>query len=243
MPDDSPGQPPETPPKEPDQPPEHNPEQPASPPRNSDGSASQPTQQPKPSQPIQPKLRKHERKLQKLAERKMEREQAKHQQETGRKRKKLMNAAFMGVVILVVAGIGYGAVTLFSPAGELNGLKLPKAGDHWHASYTITLCGEQMPVLPEIPGEVHSHGDNIIHIHPQTVDRAGVNANLKNFLAFYGGSLTNQSVQFPGRPALKNGDSCGNTTGRLQILINGQAHELAERYVMQDGDTVAVAFE
>lgn len=220
---------------------------------NETDSGEQPPAQPAAGQPEKNKEQpgykpsRHEQRLGKLEERKAEREQDKKEWEKRQARKKWMSRALVGVVILIIAGVGYGAFTIISSSdnGTFFGLLLPKIGDHWHASYSITLCGERMPTLAEIPGEVHSHGDNIIHVHPKTVERAGVNANLKNFLEFYGGELTNQSVQFPGRDLLTNGDSCLNSTapGRLQILINNKEHELAERYVMQDGDTISVVFE
>src|SRR4051794_17820277 len=51
-------------------------------------------------------------------------------------------------------------------------------GQHWHASYKIYICGKRMGNYPTVEGELHSHGDGFMHIHPQTEGFANDNANV-----------------------------------------------------------------
>lgn len=125
-----------------------------------------------------------------------------------------------------------------------SGESLPEVGSHWHAGYTIEICGETLPPRPASPGDVHTHGDGLIHVHPSTYRTAGENANLARFVASIGGTLRDSVLDVPGRRTLRNGDRCQNgEEGRVAVYVNGDRIAEPAAYVPQDGDEVRIAFE
>jgi hypothetical protein len=121
---------------------------------------------------------------------------------------------------------------------------LPGIEDHWHARYSIVMCGQVQPVLPFTPGNVHTHGDGLIHIHPEVRSEAGNNANLRRFFSSAGVTFSANAIEFPDSRALRNGDRCPDgTTGRLRLLVNGNGSQEFERYVPRNGDVIVIQFD
>ena len=91
--------------------------------------------------------------------------------------------AFLVFILLIVIGGGY-LVTLFrtNPPPLTRGASV---GEHWHASLRIYICGKRVTNFPNVEGEIHSHGDGFMHIHPSTPQFSGTNASLGNFLRLY----------------------------------------------------------
>ncbi len=123
-----------------------------------------------------------------------------------------------------------------------------RVGDHWHARLTIELCGKILPPLPPAPGDVHTHGDGVIHIHPETSISAGRNATLGRFFRTTPVQISGTSIAV-GRDSYKNGDACPDgKTGTLRVLSRvSRARELRPRrdflrYRPRDGDEVRVVF-
>lgn len=121
--------------------------------------------------------------------------------------------------------------------------RLPRIGDHWHARYRVVICDQEYPRFPPTPGGVHTHGDGVIHIHPQSRDESGWNANLGRFFGSAGVEFSQDRIAFPDGKTYRNGDRCPNgQAGTVRLSVNGTAHEDFERYVPQDGDTIVVEF-
>ena len=61
---------------------------------------------------------------------------------------------------------------------------VPQLGDHIHQAFSINVCGEWLPDIPEFesPVGIHTHGDGVIHIHPFSQLGAGANATLGRYL-------------------------------------------------------------
>jgi hypothetical protein len=133
-------------------------------------------------------------------------------------------------VLLVGAGLGF----VFSDdAGESR--VLPGVGDHWHAEYSIEVDGEALAAFPASEGDVHSHGDGRVHIHPHSVNTAYEAATLGAFFASVGGELTNDTLRLP------DGRSFGQTPAAdLQVLVNGQPITAWSTFVPQDGDRIEI---
>lgn len=123
-----------------------------------------------------------------------------------------------------------------------------RVGDHWHARLTIELCGRTLPPLPPGPGDVHTHGDGLIHIHPQTPRTAGRNAGLETFFRTTPVDITPVSIAVGGE-RYQNGDRCPDgRAGTLRV----QARRTGERefrdlpdflgYLPRDGDEIRVVF-
>ncbi len=122
------------------------------------------------------------------------------------------------------------------------------AGDHWHAALNIQVCNDSPYELPFFNGNVHSHGDGYIHLHPTTSDESGDNASLDTFFrnaaeAVPGFVLTEDSIQIDEGIEYRDGDPCPDgSTGRLALTINGEEHDDFMSYLPQDGDEVSVRF-
>lgn len=156
----------------------------------------------------------------------------------------LMPLVAGGVIVALVV-----FVALFRPhtgttlATAAEGLQLPKLGDHWHASLDVYVCGEKQPQFPFFPGSFHSHGDGVIHLHPETQRDEGAQNNLAKYFSGAGAVLTNTSLRMPGGTLLRNGDPCPDgQPGQVRILVNGEPHPLGEAYVPQNGARVRIEF-
>lgn len=95
----------------------------------------------------------------------------------------------------------------------------PTSNQHWHAALGFYVCDETHELFfhPNLTGTleetdaqgqlsnqryistgIHSHGDGVMHWHPNSSGKAtGTNARLKVFLANYGVTLTNSKLTFP----------------------------------------------
>lgn len=60
----------------------------------------------------------------------------------------------------------------------------PRFGDHWHSAYGVYVCDSFIDVAEAFdnPEGIHSHGDEVIHIHPHSSNATGEQANLGVFL-------------------------------------------------------------
>lgn len=137
---------------------------------------------------------------------------------------------------LAVAG---GAYWLWAPSDP----RLPRVGDHWHAAYEVVLCGKPEPQLAYSPGNIHTHGDGAIHVHPEVDEEGGSNANLGRFFANSGITFSNGTLRYPDGRTYRDGDTCPDgKPGRLRLLVNGTVNAAMERYVPRDGDRIRVEF-
>ncbi len=142
--------------------------------------------------------------------------------------------AFGAVVVLGVAVVGY-AIRSRPP--------YPRAGAHWHAPFTVEVCGRAL-AFPPSPGNVHTHGDGVIHVHPET-DEEGRQATLAAFFRSIGVSLEPDALVLPDGRRFRNGDRCGDSPGRLRVWVNDREMSVEEflRYYPQDRDRVRVRFQ
>jgi hypothetical protein len=118
----------------------------------------------------------------------------------------------------------------------------PEIGDHWHASFKIVVCGERLPPLPPSAGDIHSHGDDMIHIHPDSAATAGRNATLAAYFNSVGLRITPTRMTVGAR-TLSNGERCADDRpGRLSVLVNGVPTPDFLPVVPKDGDQIEVRF-
>ena len=89
---------------------------------------------------------------------------------------------------------------------------------------------------------MHSHGDGLMHLEPQTSEFVGKNGKLGNFFRVNGLQLSSTSVAFD-TADLKNGDTCAKAPGKLHWLVNGKERvgNPAE-YVVRNRDWIVIAF-
>lgn len=143
--------------------------------------------------------------------------------------------------LVTVSMVFFLILPLFQPGG-ISGQ--PRIGDHWRASYLIVIYGKRLPTFPvETPGGVHTHGDGLIDIHPETPSEEGRGANLARFMGTAGGLLTEDTLALPTGELYVNGDrSPEGKPGRLSLQVKGQEVRPIASYVPQDGDDLVISF-
>lgn len=172
--------------------------------------------------------------------------QAKHSEEVstpdwGKTVKTAVRYAIYGAGALALAFvIAYWIVPWLNQPGQQ---ALPSQGDHWHARYSIVLCGEKIPPRPYSKGGMHTHGKGRIHIHPHSPATAGENADLATFFESFNGELTNKKIAVPMVGTYKNGDKCNGKPGEVAVYVNGTRVSNPASYVPQDGDIIQIKFQ
>ena len=86
----------------------------------------------------------------------------------------------------------------------------PQRGDHWHAAFGISVCGEFLPpLMSQVDADgIHSHQDDLIHIHPFFESSAGQNARMQLFFDNMGMSVSPDEIVLGDRDVLTIPDSC-----------------------------------
>ncbi len=166
------------------------------------------------------------------------------------------NFGWWGLVTGIVF-LGVGLVVISRP--EKTDAEPPRLTDHWHAAYGINICGEALPGLVDVKEDtsgIHSHGDGLIHMHPFSSRYTGKGANLGAFGEMTGLTLTDSSLEVPGRDKLTNGDTCPGKDGKpgergtLQVMVWDSATDTTGTllksgfadYAPKDGSVVLIAF-
>ena len=162
-----------------------------------------------------------------------------------RRRHRRRRALRLGIFVVVGAVALLFIVGLFAPGLPLSigSSSSPAVGDHWHASYEVSVCGEVLPPFPNSPGGVHSHGDGLIHIHPRSSDETGSNATLALFFSSVDGALTDDSLTLPSGKTYANGDPCpDDEPGQLIVTVDGVIQDAPSFYVPHDDDEISITF-
>jgi hypothetical protein len=122
-------------------------------------------------------------------------------------------------------------------------MNIPRPGDHWHAPYSVEICGQRLPPFPYSPGNIHTHADGVIHIHPETV-KEGRRATLATFFQSVRMEVTAHSITLPDGRTYRNGDTCPDgREGRVRVLVNGREMGDPLEYFPQDRDWIRIVFE
>jgi hypothetical protein len=100
----------------------------------------------------------------------------------------------------------------------------PTLSDHWHDAFAFDICGKLEPNPPQNPNlsvaGLHTHGDGLIHVEPQSSIDTGVNATLGRFVSLYPGmELSATSVRYPGGTTYHNGQVCQGSPGQVQVAV------------------------
>jgi hypothetical protein len=103
----------------------------------------------------------------------------------------------------------------------------PTTSQVWHAALGIDICGTVKPNLPASTNTAKTgfttDGTGVVTIAPKNSSESGGNATLGKFVGEYNGlELTSSTLQYPGAPALTNGDVCPKGTpdaGKPGVVI------------------------
>jgi hypothetical protein len=134
------------------------------------------------------------------------------------KKVRFQGGTLFPLIIVIVVAL-FGALIVYARQSRPGpGEGEPTANQHWHAAYGFYVCDDKgLKTEPNLTGTleetdangqltsqgyintgIHSHGDGVMHWHPNSSGRAtGTNARLKVFLANYGVTLTNTKLSFP----------------------------------------------
>lgn len=155
---------------------------------------------------------------------------------------------FLVFLLLILIGGGY-LITLFraSPPPLTRGASV---GEHWHASYKIYICGKRLTNYPSVEGEMHSHGDGFMHIHPATPSFSGDNASLGTFLRLYEtgiGELPNgkRSLIFPDGTSYTDGGTCPGSKRKHNIEVLNKGDKIEgdpAAFLPHEGDAIVIRF-
>jgi hypothetical protein len=116
------------------------------------------------------------------------------------------------VVVALVLVLGLALVVYARQSRPAADASDPQVGDHWHVAYGFDICGEWIQVQGDAEERdanggfintdfartgVHSHGDGIIHWHPNSRAAVGRRATFDVFLDVYDVALDADGLQFP----------------------------------------------
>jgi hypothetical protein len=151
------------------------------------------------------------------------------------------------MTVIVVGGVGLIVYSLANPPPLTRGAAV---GEHWHAKYAVFICGKRMSNWPTVEGQLHTHSDAFIHIHPHDPSGSGDLANLGTWLRTYETTLTQdekgkRELTFPDGESFKDGDRCPGDKKQYKIegrnngkLIEGDL----SLFLPHNGDSIEITF-
>lgn len=148
------------------------------------------------------------------------------------------NLAFPAVVTLVVV-LGVALVAYGVLQDEEQAAAGPALGDHWHAAVGVYTCDGFAEAPVDQNGDangIHSHGDNVIHIHPSTSAATGEDATLGVFAEEVGIELGDGEFTLANGDSFANGDDCEGGPGKVRVVVWDSAADTSTgRTVYEDG--------
>ena len=180
----------------------------------------------------------------------------------------------VAIVAVVILGIGSVFLARSDTSSSTDNSVAPRfadqatntPGDHWHTAFQVDICGDWLTPQPQFEKPVsdsnaqfnagiHTHSDNLIHIHPFVASEAGNHATLGKFAGYGGWSVSSKSIDAwvgpAGRPNQKdwsNGDTCEfgqykGQKGELTWAIDGKPQSGSpSSWKLVNGATLAIYF-
>jgi hypothetical protein len=133
----------------------------------------------------------------------------------------------------------------------------PRIGDHWHAPYAVIVCEQLQPPVAEFAHSsgIHTHGDGVLHLHPQTTEGEGDGASIAHFFKNSGGwvdfSFAPEGCAIEYRePLVLRADSGIHPLGAdfsaaiemCNSIAEGDFGPVSQGYVPLDGDCIRIIF-
>jgi hypothetical protein len=147
------------------------------------------------------------------------------------------------------------AIMLIDSAGGTSG---PRVGDHWHVPYTVIVCEQAQPPIAEFAHSsgIDTHGDGVMHLHPETPAGEAGGASVAQFFKNSGGWLDFTFAPEGCRidydhPLVLRGDSGVHPLASDFAAASETCNALAESdfapvdrdYIPGDGDCIRIIFE
>lgn len=164
------------------------------------------------------------------------------------KHKKRGGVIFLAVLTgILLAG---GAATTLLRANPPQIRRGALTTDHWHATYKVELCGRPLAPYPAGEGEIHTHGDGRMHIHPHTPPFAGKNANLGAFFQNVETTIGvdekgSRFLTLPDGKTYRDGGTCPGSKEKFDLLVrnsDGPIEGDPHSYILHDADVITVRF-
>lgn len=135
-----------------------------------------------------------------------------------RQRNLLFPGAISAIVVLGAGLVGYA----WNDRQDEASSEPPTIQDHWHASFGVYVCDQFVNASSDTqtPLGIHSHGDNVIHVHPHSANATGDNATMGLFLeelAKGGFELSNDELTVDGETYTEGGGDDDPCDGELVI--------------------------
>jgi hypothetical protein len=139
----------------------------------------------------------------------------------------------LGFPLIIGAVIVIGVALIAYAATERRAVAEPLTTDHWHAAYNVDICGTVQPADNDLNGQdllgIHTHGDNVIHIHPFLDSAAGTNATLGKFFETIGMQVTDDKIVLPDGTSFEEGtDTCDDEPGQIVVARWDSADKAAQ---------------
>gem|GEM_PF-5784787 len=144
----------------------------------------------------------------------------------------------------LAAALGGGPlpVALGAPTGPEP--ERPIAGvDHWVAPLAVNVCGQWLANAPQTDGDIHSHGDGFVHIHPFHESGAGAHATLGAFFRSGGWEVTGEELRLWDHRVHHNGATCNGKRASVRWTVNGKTQSgNPSNYRPRDNDLIVITF-
>ena len=148
----------------------------------------------------------------------------------------------VGVVVIVVVGV----LLIVVSKGEEDKVaaKGIQIGDHWHAAIGFDVCGDWVGDSTPTEGDIHTHGDGLVHLEPRSSASTGDRATLGNYFKQAGWKLSADSIKaWDGKRHESGKDKCGGKAAELRWRHNGKERTgNPADVVLNDGDRIVLAF-
>jgi hypothetical protein len=96
--------------------------------------------------------------------------------------------------------------------------------DHWHASFGVYVCDAFVAGIEDVRADtagIHSHQDDLVHIHPWIEGYAGANAVVQVFADQVGLELADGRLGLPDGTVYADGDACAAGPGQVSLFVWG----------------------
>jgi len=133
------------------------------------------------------------------------------------KRVRFQGGSVFPIAVVAIVVLGLLAIVYGRQSRPSDGSGAPTTTDHWHQAFGIYICDTFQPKLTGTKEEttvdstgqtvlvneafsltgIHSHGDGIIHYHPNSTRSTGNRAKLGVFLDVYDIKLTDTTLEMP----------------------------------------------
>ena len=135
---------------------------------------------------------------------------------SGSKQRNLLFPGAIGVIVLLGSGLIAFAANERKSEADIAPIVNE---DHWHAAFGVYICDEFQPPVPEFesPIGIHTHADDVIHIHPFSSGGAGDNATLGAYLEGAGIELSDDELTIGDETWSEADDQCGDEDAELVV--------------------------